>query len=191
MSFSFDVNFDGVEAGRPMLTEGFYEVNIDKAFPSDGNKDRILFGLQFQNNYKGQTKLYGLNLPGTTKNGGDVRGLWLSLMVSCGYDEGDLKSGQQKISADQIVGQTAYIYFKPRDANNTYDKFSFLTKDEWDTRKEAFGSKGTTGSKTTTTVPKPNLDLGGSTKETTSGTTTTTATNTLTSEDLLGSISPS
>ena len=153
-NFSFTVDFSDVELRKQRLdlVEGYYTVKITEAYiNADRNANRVIFKLAFQGDFEGNSKLTGLNLPGTTQK--DVRGLWMNLMLSAGYTLEQLKSGSIEITPAALVNRDACLYFRPKDEEATdgdlmYDKFNFLTpsnfassKANFEARKQSTGSK--------------------------------------------------
>ena len=149
-SFSFTVDFSDVTVYTPKkkleLVEGYYKVLIAEAYINpERNANRAIFKLEFQDDYAGNSKLTGLNLPGTTQN--DVRSLWMNLMLSAGFTEAQIKTGAVKISTDILSGKTVHLYFKPKSEDATdgsdsaYDKFTFLSVEAWTNSKANFESK--------------------------------------------------
>ena len=157
--FSFEIDFSDVQPRKERinLVEGYYEVKITEAYiNAERNANRVIFKLAFQGDYQGNTKLTGLNLPGTTQK--DVRGLWMNLMLSAGYTLEQLKSGLVKVQAPSLVNRTAHLYFRPKDENATdgdymYDKFNFLTPSNWTASKNNFEARNQTGGATKASAP--------------------------------------
>lgn len=158
-NFSFTVDFSDVELRKQRLdlVEGYYNVKITEAYiNADRNANRVIFKLEFQGDYQGNTKLTGLNLPGTTKK--DVRGLWMNLMISAGYTLEQLKSGSIEITAANLVNREAHMYFRPKDEEATdgdlmYDKFNFLTPENFASSKSNFEARNQTNVSSTPSAP--------------------------------------
>jgi len=156
--FSFEIDFSDVQPRKERLNlvEGYYKVDITEAYiNAERNANRVIFKLAFKDDYQGNTKLTGLNLPGTTQK--DVRGLWMNLMLSAGYTIEQLKSGVVQVKAANLVNRTAHLYFRPKDENATdgdymYDKFNFLTESNWTASKNNFEARNQTGGATTSTT---------------------------------------
>jgi hypothetical protein len=152
-NFSFTVDFSDVELRKQRLdlVEGYYKVKITEAYiNAERNANRVIFKLAFQGDYEGNTKLTGLNLPGTTQK--DVRGLWMNLMLSAGYTLEQLKSGTIEITAANLVNRDACLYFRPKDEEATdgdmmYDKFNFLTPSNFESSKANFEARNQTAGK--------------------------------------------
>ena len=155
-SFSFTVDFSDVETKKTRLdlVEGYFKVKIEEAYiNAERNANRVIFKLAFQGDYEGNSKLTGLNLPGTTS--GDVRGLWMNLMLAAGYTIEQLKAGTIEISASNLIGREACLYFRPKDDNATdgdlmYDKFNFMAQSNWEASKKNWETKGQSAGTTTT-----------------------------------------
>lgn len=171
-NFSFTIDFSDVQPRKERLNlvEGYFKVKIEEAYiNAERNANRVIFKLAFQGDYAGNTKLTGLNLPGTTQK--DVRGLWMNLMMSAGYTLDQLKAGAIEINASNLVGREACLYFRPKDENATdgeymYDKFNFLTptnwtasKNSWEARQQTGGAKASSASATTAS-PAPSQSAG-------------------------------
>ena len=166
-NFSFTIDFSDVQPRKERinLVEGYYKVNITEAYiNAERNSNRVIFKLAFTGDFEGNTKLTGLNLPGTTQK--DVRGLWMNLMLSAGYTLEQLKAGTIEVSASNLVNREACLYFRPKDENATdgeymYDKFNFLTPSNWQSSKNSWearqqtsaGAKVATTTATSTSVP--------------------------------------
>lgn len=146
-TFSFSIDFSDVEVRKQRLdlTEGYFKVKIEEAYiNAERNANRVIFKLAFQGDYQGNSKLTGLNLPGTTS--GDVRGLWMNLMLASGYTIEQLKAGTIEVSASNLIGREACLYFRPKDETSTdsdlmYDKFNFMSPSNWEASKKNFEAK--------------------------------------------------
>lgn len=154
-TFSFTVDFSDVEIRKQRLNlvEGYYKVKIAEAYiNAERNANRAIFKLEFQGDYAGNSKLTGLNLPVTTS--GDVRGLWMNLMLSAGYTIEQLKSGTIEIATANLLNREACLYFRPKDEEATegdlmYDKFNFLSPSNFESSKANFESRNQTAGKAT------------------------------------------
>jgi hypothetical protein len=167
MSFSFDINLNGVQAagGSLTLVEGYYNAQITECYVDEArNSNRVLFKLSITDSpYTGSVRVTGLNMPKGTDD--KVRYYWRAALESCGYSAAQLDNANGLQISDQLfVGRSCTIYYKPKDDNaivdaDRYEKVNFLNKADWDLKKKVFDSapQTTVQASAAGTVPSPSI----------------------------------
>lgn len=166
MSFSFDINLNGVQAAGGSLTllEGYYNATVTECYVDESrNANRVLFKLQITDSpYNGSVRVTGLNKPRSAED--KVRYYWRAALESCGYTQAQLDSANGLQISDQLfAGRQCTIYYKPKNEDaitdaDRYEKVNFLTKSDWDLKKKVFEAEAKTSvqvSANAGTVPSP------------------------------------
>jgi len=167
MSFSFDINLNGVQAAGGsslQLVEGYYNATVTECYVDESrNANRVLFKLQITDSpYNGTVRVTGLNKPKGTED--KVRYYWRAALESCGYTQAQLDNANGLQISDQLfIGRPCTIYFKPKNEDaiidaDRYEKVNFLAKADWDLRKKVFETQGSAvnpSSQSAGTVPAP------------------------------------
>jgi hypothetical protein len=148
--WDFEVNLSGLVAptGKgSQVPEGYYQVKLTDLYVNpEKNPNRVIIKMAIATGpFTGAVRTTGLGRP--TSPDDKVRYYWRGLAESAGYDPTQLDKGEIRLGASSFLGKTAYIYFKPKDGEGTYEDVDFLPPAEWAQQKQGFDA--TAGSDST------------------------------------------